>query len=270
MPLAMETIVGQATNIGAGPTNLPAAVGSSLVVRNARLDSRILLLNLWGKLQVTGFVQLRSPRLHDNVRGIRVGVSSAASVLKTPRLFPQRLVPQDALIMEGSSVDAAGNIEYALATLWYEDLAGAAAYLIKKDELMSRGQNLVTVYLTVAAGVGGGFTGAVAINAGGSDLLKANTDYAWLGSTMDVEAAGVFLRGPDTASLRIGHPATTPAQNEELTRAYFVDLAFWFDLPMIPVINSANKGGTLVDVAQDQGGAAVTVALQLVELAPKH
>jgi len=179
----------------------------------------------------------------------------------------QALVPQDTLIVEGSAADAAGDIETAVLLLYYEDLAGTAAQLIGPDELKTRGQNLVTVDDTFAGGVAGGFSGERAINAG-SDLLKANTDYALIGYETTVETAGIFWRGVDSGNLRVGGPGEPTIA--EKTRTWFLDLARSFGMAMVPVFNSANRGGWLVDLASDENAAAPRITSLLVELAPKR
>ncbi len=267
MGLALEVIAGQATNIGAGPTNLPAVAQSTLTVRNARLDSRVLLLQAWGDFQVAGFAQIRSPKLHDNVRGIRVNVSADQAVPKLPDRFKQMVVPQDVLIFEGSSVDAAGDIETLAALLWYEDLAGTAARLLNAQEVYDRTVSVVTVSQTLATGALGGFSGEEALNAE-SDLLKANTDYALLGYDTDANGGGVFWRGVDTGNLRVGGPSLIPGVSETVTRNWFLNLATMYQLPMVPVFNSANKGGILVDALQDENGVDIFVQAFFAELAP--
>jgi hypothetical protein len=39
-------------------------------------------------------------------------------------------------------------------------------------------------------------------------------------------------------------------------------------MPLIPVFNSANKGGILIDAAQDENGTDVTVNSIFAELSP--
>ena len=53
-----------------------------------------------------------------------------------------------------------------------------------------------------------------------------------------------------------------------MAEEWFVRLSRLTGIPLIPVINAANKGGTTIDIAQDQAGAAVNVSLILVEMAP--
>lgn len=267
MGLALEVIAAQATNIGAGPTNLPAVAQSTLTIRNARLDSRVLLLQAWGDFQVAGFAQIRSPKLHDNVRGIRFGVSADQSVPRLPNHFKQGLVPQDVLVFEGSAVDAAGDIETVCALLFYEDLAGTAARLLGAQETYDRTVSVVTVSQTLATGAVGGFSGEEALNAE-SDLLKANTDYALMGYITDANGGGVFWRGVDSGNLRVGGPALLPGVDESVTRSWFVDMAEYYQMPLVPVFNSANKGGILVDALQDENGVDIFVQAIFAELAP--
>ena len=51
-------------------------------------------------------------------------------------------------------------------------------------------------------------------------------------------------------------------------RSWFLWLSKLFGMPLIPVFNSANKSGILVDVADDENATAHTVTSLLVELAP--
>ncbi|PYQ92464.1 MAG: hypothetical protein DMG02_01305, partial [Acidobacteria bacterium] len=109
-----------------------------------------------------------------------------------------------------------------------------------------------------------GYNGARAINAD-VDLLQANTDYAVLGMTTDSECAAVCLRGPDTGNLRVAVPGE-PDLTED-TAGWFRLLAFHYSLPLIPIINSANKGATLVDCVNDENGGTANVVVWLGMLA---
>ena len=51
-----------------------------------------------------------------------------------------------------------------------------------------------------------------------------------------------------------------------MTANWFANMARIMDLPLIPIFNSANKAGLLVDAAQDENAAAVTLTTILVEL----
>lgn len=263
---ALELLTGFATAPGVTTfAALTMAAGNSASVRNAPIDSKILLIQAWSDQQALGALQIRSPRLHDNVRGITV--DSVASEVQPLLGYgpPQKLIAQDqlALGIEGSAV--AGDIETLCLLLYYDNLPGVEARLIMPDELMTRGVNLVAVDNTIALGTAGGYSGEEAINAE-TDLLRANTDYALIGYQVTVECACVRWRGVDTGNLGVGGPGNEVFK--KLTASWFLDLARMYGLPLIPIFNSANKSGFLVDGAQDENGADTTITTLLVELSP--
>lgn len=265
MGLALELVLGFVTAPSTTFTAWTMGAGSSLTIRNARLDSRVLLLNAWADNQGAGALRLRSPKLHDNVQGIRMNVVVSEVQPLLPSHFRQPLIPQDQLIAEQTGSATAGDIETGAFLVWYEDLPGTEARFIDESALMSRGVTLVTVENTLALGTAGGFSGEEAINAE-FDLLKANTDYALVGYLVSAECAVVRWRGVDTGNLGVGGPGTETERH--LTKDWFLNLASWYGMPLIPVFNSANKGGFLIDGAQDENGTDVTVSTILVELAP--
>lgn len=262
--MAMEVVTGFVTAPGATLTAVTLASGNSLVVRNARLDSKVWLLNLWSDHQAAGIVQLRSPKLHDNVRGIRTRSVISEVQPYLPYRFRQNLVPQDQLILEVSGSAVAGDIETAAFLVFYEDLPGTEGRFLSPDDVYNRMVNLVTVEVSNAVGAAGGYSGEVALNSG-SDLLKANVDYALLGYQVSAEGAVVRLRGPDTGNLGVGGPATET--DKHLTRHWFEYLSQSYGIPMCPVINAANKGGTLCDAAQDENATAIVTSWIFAELA---
>lgn len=130
--------------------------------------------------------------------------------------------------------------------------------------------NLVTVENSLATGTAGGYSGEEAVNVE-SDLFKANTDYALLGYTVapvagatDGGAAVVRWRGADTGNLGIGGPAND--LKKFLTNSWFIDLSNKTGLPCIPVFNSANRAGILLDAAQDENGVDILVTSIFAEL----
>jgi hypothetical protein len=121
--------------------------------------------------------------------------------------------------------------------------------------------------LAITVGSTAAYTGARAINAD-QDLLKANTDYAVLGMTTDLRVSAICLRGPDTGNLRVSVPGGADVLRARwplrlvLPRCSRRRTA----LPLIPVINSANKGATQIDVVGDENGGTSNVTLWLAEL----
>lgn len=265
MGAAMELISGHVVAPGATFTALTMHAGSSLTVRNARLDSKVRLLQAWADHQVAGNVRIRSPKLHDNVQGIRLFSVASEVVPLLSDLTRQPLYPQDTLIVEVTGSGVAGDVESVGALIYYEDLPGAEARFTTTMVLKERGVNYLAVENTIATGVAGGFSGEEAINAE-FDLFKANTDYALVGYRVSAECASVRWRGADTGNLGVGGPGNE--LGGQWTREWFIMLQRQHDVPLIPVFNSANKAGILIDAVQDENGADVTVTSLFVELAP--
>jgi hypothetical protein len=272
MPQAIEVVAGQVTNPGGAVTALTMNAGNSATVRNADLSSKVALIQTWANFHNIGMWRIRSPKLHDNVQGIRYRVNTNDPIpLVVPGLM-QRLVPQDTLTLEINTAAGAGVIEQAAMLIYYADLPGNAARLIGCDELRKRTQNMWTTEINVAPGVAGGYSGQVAINST-FDQFKANTDYALVGWSVDVRCTVVRFTSPDFSNLGVGGPgisqgAANQSTSKQITERWFDHLSDAHGIPLIPVFNSANKFGTLVDVMQDNGGAAVVVTAYLHELAP--
>src|SRR5947207_1548541 len=99
----LDTVTGFVTAPGAVFTAWTMATGDSLAVRAATQGSNIWLVGAWAWNQVAGVMRVRSPRLHDNVQGIRMRTPVNLVQNKIPtRVIPgaaQKLFTQDALIV---------------------------------------------------------------------------------------------------------------------------------------------------------------------------
>lgn len=260
MPVALDTVTATGTAIGATLAAATIVSGDSLTVKNANLQSDVFLLQAWADLQVSGSVRIRSPKFHDNVDGIRTRVQSGVLKPLLPMGMPQRLVPQDTQIIELAGSAVAGDIESVVQLIYYADLPGQSARLQTWDGVKGRIRHITPVRLAITLGSTAGYNGARAINAD-VDLLQANTDYCVLGMTTDSECAAVCLRGPDTGNLRVSVPGE-PDLTED-TMWWFRELAWHYNLPLIPIINSANKGATLIDCVNDENGGTANVVIWL-------
>ena len=265
MGLGLELVAGQATAPSTTFTALTMNAGNTATIRSARMDARVLLLSAWADVQGAGQFRIRSPRLHDNLQGIRLDtvVSDVKPLLPLP--FRQPLIPQDPLTLELTGSATGGDIESAALLIWYEDLFGVEAKLLTHMAVLERMVHLVTSENTISTGTAGGYSGEEAINAE-IDTLKANTDYALLGYLADAECLAVRWRGTDTGNLGVGGPGDDAGR--DYTRDWFQRLSRAFDLPLIPSFNAANKDNVLVDAHQDENGTDVTVTTILAELAP--
>lgn len=263
MGKALELITGFVTAPGTTFTPWTMAAGSSLTIRNAPLDKRVQLIQVWADNQGVGTLRIRSPKLHDNVQGIRLDLTVSEPLPLLPPGFMQLLFPQDALIAEHTGSAVAGDIETGCLLVYYEELPGIDAKFIDIATLKKRMRHIFPVENTLALGVAGGYSGEEAINAE-FDLFKANTEYALMGYLVDAECACVRWRGADTGNLGVGGPGHEVFR--DLTRDWFVHLTRYCELPLIPVFNSANRAGILIDGAQDENGVDVTVTSIFAEL----
>lgn len=263
MPACLDTVTSTGTAIGATLAATTAASGDSLTVKNAAPNSDIFLLNFWTDVQVAGSVRIRSPKMHDNVDAIRTRTQIGVLKPLLPFGQPQRLYSQDTEIVELAGSAVAGDIESVVQQIYYADLPGQQSRMMTWDQVKQKMKNTIGVRLAITLGTSAGYNGARALNAD-VDLLKANQDYAVLGMTTDVEAAAICLRGPDTGNLRVSVPGEPDLVED--TAGWFRLLSLHYGLPLIPVINSANKGGTLVDAVNDENGGTANVVVWLVEL----
>ena len=270
MGAALEVIAGLVTAPDTTQTALTMNTGNSATIRHAAPDSPVRLLSAWVDVQVRGILRIRSPKLHDNVQGLRFDtIASEVQPLFDP-MFAERMYPQDALTIDLSGSATAADIESAALLLYYPDLAGQAARLIDPTMLKQRFVRLFTVENSLATGAAGGWSGEEAINAD-FDLMRANTDYALLGYLCSPvagqtvgECLAVGWRGVDTGNLRVGGPGTDT--DRWLTNRWFVYLSERTGLPCIPVFNSANRAGVLIDAHQDENGLDVLVTSIFAEL----
>ena len=247
----------------ATPTATTAYSGDTLSVRNFDTPAKAYLCGMWAVGATAGIARVRSPRLHDNVQGIRFRYAAG---LAARDMFSERdrqfLYAQDALITE-LQVGAAETDGLSLL-VYYDDLPGVDARLATYAELAPRIVNVVNVEVANGGGAAvGNRSAAAALNAT-FDLLKANTDYALLGYESDVTGQSIGVRGPDTGNLRVGGPMTTERME---TRDWFARASERYGVPAIPIINSANKAGTLIDNAQIVAGVAANITLVMAELA---
>lgn len=262
---ALEIIGGFATAPGTNFTALTNFTGNSNTVRNCREDAPIKLLTTWSDVQGAGDTRIRSPRLHDNVQGIRLANVVANPQPQLPLGHAQSLIPQDTLTWELTGSATAGDIESSAMLIHYDELPGIEARLIKSAELLDRMVSIMGNENTISTGTAGGWSGEEAINVE-FDNFKANTDYALIGYLLSAQCLAVRWRGSDTGNLGVGGPGDIV--DRRLTSRWFIELADAYDMALIPVFNSANKNAILVDAAQDENGVDVTVTSIFAQLKP--
>lgn len=261
---ALEILAGIATAPSTTITALTMSTGLTNTIRNTPDESNNLMLQAWSDSQGVGTLQARSPKLHDNVRGISLATSIAEIDPLLAMGHAQKVWAQDTIFLGISGSATAGDIETGCFLIYYESLPGIEARLIDSAELKQRAKSIMGQMNTIATGTAGNFSGEEAINAE-FDNWKANVDYALAGYVVDIDCAAVRWRGSDSGNLGVGGPGN--AKDKRLTSRWFVELSDAFGMPLIPVFNAANKSSILIDAAQDENGADVTVTSLFYELA---
>jgi len=261
MGRAMEVLSGRITNQAAF-TAWTMNTGDSLAIRSFPFDSgKALLEDAWALSATAGTLRVRSPRLHDNVQGIRMGIAASDPRPLLPDWFEQPLYPQDALIVE--QLGGGAETDVASLFLYYENVPGVNARLADWPSVQAVMRNLLTVEVSpISSATAGDYGAGRAINAD-FDLLKANVDYAVLGYITPASVCTVGIRSVDFGNLRVGGPGHI--QRDE-TRDWFVRQSIFSGRPMIPIFNAANKGATLVDVTDTAVSTTRTVQIILAEL----
>jgi len=260
---ALQVQTYQGTAINTTLAALAAVAGDSLAVPNFQIGKTALLMQVWADVQAAGTLRIRSPKMHDNVNGIRIDTIASDPRPLMPWGAAQPLYPNDSLIVELAGSATAGDIEYVSLLEWFEDMPGVQGRLFDWAQIRPRIEQVLTVENTIATGTGGGYTGAEAINAE-IDQFQQGIDYAVLGYKVDTETATVGWRAVDFGNLRIGGPGEET--EADILSNWFVRLSNEYQRPCIPVFNGSNKGSVLIDAAQDENGADTTVTTYLARL----
>ncbi len=271
----MGTIIDDITcfkdNITGGAFETLAAVsGESLAIRWLGEGTRVHLLEAWGANNTSKMdVSIRSPLMHDNVRGLRFGhmfnptLSGADGnpQLYLPPYWKQPYNPTDTLVVEVNGT-AAADVTFSQCLL-YETPNEIGGRFMQWSEVEARTENLVGIRVSPAAAAATSDYGTAEAISSDDDRLKANTDYALLGLTTDLPFTTLGLFGPDTGNFTIPIPGHW---NEQISASWFYEMSRRWSLPLIPIINSNNKGVTFTKLADVGGGTAPLICLLFAEL----
>lgn len=260
MGKALQLVSGRTTNPGATITGLTVDTLDSFQVKNAQVGSVVQLLNVWAQEATVGVVRVRSPLMHDQAQAVRLRVTKSAEPL-LPYEEVQPLQAQDVLSFElsggGAETDCASMLVY------YAQLGGADARLASWEAIAPLIVNTVGVESNLTTGATAGqYGGSAALNAN-FDILQRTKDYALLGYLCDTTVCSVGWTGGDTGNLRVGGPGIA---EPIITRDWFKTNSRVTGLPLIPIINAANIGATLIDLVATQTATAVNVTTILAEL----
>jgi len=264
MGAALEHISGTNAN-NAGLTSLTMNTGDTLTIR-AIIDptKNIWLLSSWAMVEAAFIFEIHSPRMHDNVHGIRVRGPANNALPEWSLFVPTKMYTLDTLTVQLAGTSGAGSISPMSLLVYYEDLPGIQARFTTKDDVKKRGLNLMAQEVVITGAVTGNYATAVALNSS-FDFTKANTDYALLGFTVDINGGAICLRGADTGNLRVAAPGINTLP--QITSEWFHRLSERTGFGLIPVLNANNKAGILLDNVTTHTGGTFNVQVHLMELA---
>ena len=262
MPPAIDTITATVTAAAVAGSAAAAVAGDSLSIRST--SGRVRLVNCWIDTDAAGFLQITSPKLHDNTRGLRFRTQTHQPMPLMPWEAMQDLFPVDLLTVTIASVAGAGKIDNAMMMVYYDDLAGIQQTLIDVPTLEKRKLETVTVeYAPGAPASGSTYSGLAAITAQ-SDLLKRGSSYALIGGHVSANVTGITVRGADSGNLRLPIPGPAPFMDRSGT--FFYDLSNYMNLPLIPVFQANNSPAIFVVQVSNDLLAAITASLIFVRL----
>lgn len=270
MGAALQTVLAFKQNITGGAFEaLAAGTGDALAVPNFQQGSQAEILDAWAANSANACdFDVRSPSFHDNTRGIRMALPFVPTVAGTQdrvhmlmgKNVRQPLYATDTLIAEVNGT-ATNNVDLALLQ-YFSNLPGADQRLLTWAQVNSRMTNIVGIKVAATAGATGDYGANRNLNQD-DDRLIADTDYALLGATFQALPTVLVISGPDTSSRRIGIPGTLES---EVSAGWFVDLSVRYQLPLIPVFNSNNRGNTIIQAAAVSGAVATAATLIFAEL----
>jgi hypothetical protein len=259
----LEHISGHIANV-ATLTNLTMNTGDSLNVRSFDTNKRAWLLNMWALVTSAGFTEVHSPRMHDNVHSLRYRIAANQPQPLLPLQCMQRVYPVDTLTAQLAGDATAGRQQPMSLLMYYEDVPGLASRLMAPKDVWARCVNLFAVETTITLGTVGDYSAGVAINAN-NDQFIANTDYAILGYVPDIAVGSIHWRGADIGNVRVGGPGVNNLVH--VTGEWFLRLSDETGLALVPVINSQNKGGVIMDALMSQAGGTLNVSTVMAQLA---
>lgn len=240
--------------------------GQTATIRaTANGNAPVTLEGIATDFQDAGDFRIRSPRMHDDVNGIRIAAPAGIPQWAALEDFSQPLFSQDTLTVEAvfTAAPTVSHISLGYLNVYYQDVPGIAAVLRSTNEVLPNVVDILTIPVSPTSSATAGNWGAgVALNSS-VDVLKANTLYALLGYITPVSFGAWSIQGVDVGNLQVGAPGSTVARD---TRSYFAAMSDEMGMPAIPVINSQNKASTLVNVSAIATATVFEISLILAQL----
>jgi hypothetical protein len=267
MGQGIETVCGILTNAASATAQaMTAAATQSFNIRAAASGtSPIALEAVWADFQDQGDFRMRSPRMHDQANALRMATIPGFFSPLANEYFSQVLFSQDNLTLEGvfTTVPTAGHVSLGYMQVYYDDIPGIAGNFRPWSGVQPNIVDYLAVPVNPSSNATAGQWGAgVAINST-VDVFKANTNYALIGYVAPVAFGAWSVQGIDVGNLQVGGPGVA---NSIDTRRWFAYMEECSGKPSIPIINSQNKGNTLVFVSDRTLSTAFELTLIFAQL----
>lgn len=275
MGAALEVVtsyLSQSDPVGGTYYALTANSPSSFTIRQASGTPAGQILAPWGQFDDAGYLQIKSPRLHDTTIGTTNQVRIYSNAFAVEPLWgldqDEPAYSTDVLTVDVAvpSTITATVVFSAAFPVYYSNLPGVDANFMTWAQVQSyinpvnkTGLHYVSWVSPSTAGTKGQIGAGALINSV-NDQFKAGHFYALLGYITDTQVTSVLLSGTDTGNLNVGGPGTLDVRQ---TRDWFVKLSVEQNLPLIPVIQANNKGTTYVYL-QDSRTTSTQVTVGLI------
>lgn len=263
MGIAIDTILGAATNPGATFTSITRASGTPSAVRNFATTDWAQIEMIVRQGATNGAVRVLSPLLVTNIRGITVTTGESPMVWMLPPTIGQKVKAGDTLdvLVTGGTAET----DVVAYSIYYSNLPGAAARLFNPGTVLGSIAYVKPVQVTVVTSptIGAWSTTQITHT---ENLLKAGMTYAILGYICEAPLAVVGIKGSETSNFRVCGPGSTSSQ---VTADWFVQVSKDHGTPHIPVFNADNRTTVYVSAAADAASVATTVTLICAQLSAK-
>jgi hypothetical protein len=277
MGAALETLTSYVTKTSTTAGTfypLAAQSGQSLTVRATPTDQAGVMLDPFAEFPVAGYVQIKSPRMHDQQVGttfvVQPDTNTTALETLTALDYDEPIWNTDTLQANITTIasNTASGTYVAGWQMYYPSLGGILANFASWAQVQSyvqsnvgAGRHYCTWVTPSSAGTAGQIGAAVAINSV-NDQYKAGGSYALLGYLVSAQVGAILLQGTDTGNLYVGGPGSLDAKS---TRNYFVDLSIQQGISCIPIVQANNRATTYVYVV-DGATTSTAVSVGLVWL----
>lgn len=260
MGRAVDTIAFAATNPGAGGAGAAAVAGDTLTVRAFAQGSAARLTEIWRQGATAGFVSVKSPLFHDNVRGLQFVTGESPARFAMPAEAAEPVQSGDALSVTISG--GAAEVDGGAIQILYDNLNGADARLYSWGDIQGNVDHIkfMEVDVTTAATA---FLWADTLITATENLLQAGRRYAVLGYITDTNCLAVGLKGAETGNLRICGVGTNETDD---TSDYFIAQSRELGVPFIPVFSADNRGSLFASISHSAVGASIKLTYMLAML----